>query len=307
MVGHLRGVPQTREQVFAYFLHKPLSFDPGSGWEYSNSNYSLLGHVIEKATGSPYETVLRRQILDPLGMRDTGVTSQEAVTPGRAKGYRRNDEGVLENDPDTHSSGSLSSGALYSTVEDLARFSNALGSDRLLPAAARERMWRAVKEGYAYGWQAPAVSALTLDRRLVEHGGRVPGFLSWFRRYVDDDVTIVVLANRTDADPSRATAGLAAVAFGEPYEPVFDRKAIQLSPEALRRYVGNYELNGQVVTLFERDGTLFARGVGLSEIPVLAESETVLFIPGVRGSVLTMTSARAAKGRSLSGRPTSAT
>jgi D-alanyl-D-alanine carboxypeptidase len=285
VVGPLRSVPQARAQVLARFMRKPLAFEPGSKWEYSNSNYHLLGIVIEKAAGAPYESVLRRQILDPLGMRDTGVISHETLVSGRARGYRRNAEGKLENDPEMHASWSFSAGALYSTARDLAKFSDALGGDRLLPRAARERMWHAVKDGYGYGWQSPDVSALTLNRRMVEHGGRTPGFVAWLRRFVDEDITVVVLANRLDANPPRATEGLSAVVFGEPYQSAFDRMAIRLSPEALRRYVGDYELDGRVLTVFERDGDLFLRGEGLPEVPLLAESESVLFIRGVKGSV----------------------
>jgi CubicO group peptidase (beta-lactamase class C family) len=281
----LRAVPQTHEQVLARFLHKPLEFEAGSKGEYSNSNYYLLGLVIEKAAVAPYETVLRRQILDPLGMRDTGVTRRETLLDGRARGYRRNARGVFENDPDMHETWAFSAGALYSTAEDLAKFSEALGTDRLLPREARERMWRVVKEGYGYGWQSSMVAELTSDRRVVEHGGRVPGFGARLRRFVDEDVTIVVLANRLDADPSRAAMGLSAIAFGEPYESVFDRAAIRLSPAALRRYVGDYDLDGRTLTVFERDGNLFARYEGAPDVALLAESETVLFIPGVKGSV----------------------
>jgi len=140
------------------------------------------------------------------------------------------------------------------------------------------------------GWDAITLHhllshTLTSKRRVVEHGGRVPGFGARLRRFVDEDVTVVVLANRLDAEPGRAAAGLGAVAFGEPHESVFDRKAIRLSAQARGRFLGDYELNGQVYTLFERDGNLFVRGEGTQEIPLPAESETVLFIQGVSGSV----------------------
>jgi hypothetical protein len=69
---------------------------------------------------------------------------------------------------------------------------------------------------------------------------------------------------------------------------VFDRKPIRLSAEARRRYLGDYELDGRILTVFERDGNLFVRGEGMSEIQLLAESETVLFIPGVKGSIEAM-------------------
>jgi CubicO group peptidase (beta-lactamase class C family) len=154
-----RATPQTRRQMMSRFLTKPLAFAPGEQFEYSNSNYYLLGLVIEKVTGQPYEVVLRERILKPLEMHDTGIEHRGAAPPLHASGYRPDRTGRLKYDPPMDESWSFSAGAMYSTVEDMEKFSDALQSEALLPRAALERMWQPVRDVYGYGWQTPHVRA----------------------------------------------------------------------------------------------------------------------------------------------------
>jgi CubicO group peptidase (beta-lactamase class C family) len=282
----LRGAPQAQEQMLARFMHQPLASAPGKEYSYSNSNYLLLGLVIEKAAGEPYSAVLRRQILEPLGLRNTGVAAVDELVPQRAQGYRRDRDGRVESVPPVHHSWLVASGSLYSTVEDLARFSEALATEKLLPRASVEQMWVAVAGDYGYGWRTPGISAHTFARRMIEHGGRVPGFHAMLRRFVDDGLTIVVLSNRMDADPLRVANGLSAVAFGVPHSSVFDRDSIQLTVEERRRFLGDYEFDGKIYTIAERDGKLVGRSVDLPETEILAESPSVLYLPGSENTMV---------------------
>lgn len=282
----MHGLPQAQEQVIARFLHQPLAFAPGENFSYSNSNYLLLGLAIEKAAGASYDVVLRRQILEPLGMLDTGVAVVD--DPALAHGYVRNRDGRVTNVLPIHQSWLVASGSLYSTVEDLARFSDALATGKLLPLAAVERMWATSTGSYGYGWSTPAISADTFDRRLIEHGGRVPGFHNMLRRFVDDGLTIVVLSNRMDANPQRVANGLSAAAFAIPHVSVFDRISIQLTAEERRRFLGDYEYRGRIYTIAERDGQLVARSGDLPEMEIGAESASVLFLPGSESTIIAL-------------------
>ena len=276
----LRGVPQTQQQMLARFTHRPLAFSPGEKSSYSNSNYLLLGLVIEKAAGEPYSVVLRQRILEPLGMRDTGVVNTDELVPPRAHGYMRNRQGRVVNALPIHSSWTLASGSMYSTAEDLARFSDALAGEKLIPRASVQRMWAAVAGDFGYGWRAPAISSHTFAKRLIEHGGRVPGFHAMLRRFVDDGLTIVVLSNQMEADPMRVANRLSAVAFGLPHVSVFERESIQLNAEERRRFLGDYEFAGKIYTIAERDGKLVGRSGDMPENEILAESAAVLYLPG---------------------------
>ena len=111
--------PYTPEQLVAWFKDKPLEFQPGTDWRYSNSGYVLLGYLIEKISGRSYAQFVRSNIFDPLAMKDTGYDSFTEIVPHRAMGYLNGPTG-LQNAPYIDMSIPLSAGALYSTTHDLA-------------------------------------------------------------------------------------------------------------------------------------------------------------------------------------------
>lgn len=109
LLGHTSGIPNftsdkdfgtwrmsshTTAEELVFFRDKPLEFDPGSKFEYSNSNYEVLGAVIEKVSGKSYKEMLQERIFDPLGMKDTGLDSDELILPKRAQGYLDEQDGV---------------------------------------------------------------------------------------------------------------------------------------------------------------------------------------------------------------------
>ncbi len=117
----LMSRPETLRSLIARFKDKPVNFPPGEKFAYCNSGYVLLGAVIEKVSGMSYEAFLRKSIFEPLGMKDTGYDHTETILPNRAAGYERVGDG-LKNADYIHMSQPFSAGALYSTVEDLARW-----------------------------------------------------------------------------------------------------------------------------------------------------------------------------------------
>lgn len=113
----------------AMFRNKPLDFEPGSKFEYSNSNYLLLGAVIEKVTGEDYGNFLRKRIFVPLGMNDSGVDKDGLILPKRAEGYMNNN-GRLVSAPSESMSVPWSAGSIYSTTGDLLRWETGLSTAR---------------------------------------------------------------------------------------------------------------------------------------------------------------------------------
>ena len=283
-----QGTAQTREEILARIRARPLAFVPGTKFEYSNSNYYLLGMVIEKITGQPYESVLKQRILQPLGMRDTGVLHRGSVLAQHATGYRPVASGALEVDSPIDESWSFGAGSMYSTVGDLEKWSAALDSDRILPRAALERMWRPVKGEYGYGWEVPTVPLAHGNSQIVQHTGFVPGFVTVFERIVDERLTVIVLANSLASEPRRVAQSLSALALGEHYVPSFDRETVAFTVEMQQRYVGDYELGGEVFSISARDGRLFVRDRDHPENPaleILAASETQLFLRDTDGDL----------------------
>ncbi len=281
----LLGTAQTREQMLARMFEHPLAFEPGKKYSYSNSNYYLLGIVVETAGADSYERILRRRILDPLQMHDTGISAREAQA-SRVNGYRRNAEAEYEVAPDMHESWTFGCGSLYSTVRDLEKFSEALASGALLPHESLERMWRPDVGEYGFGFQTSPPSTWSFGRRMVEHAGRMPGYVSIFQRYVDDDVTVIALSNHVDALPARVARGLGAAAFGVSYESPFDRKPIKVSAATMRRFAGQYLFEGMKFSLELKGDGMVAKVEGGPAYDVFFESDSAFYVDGLEGSVI---------------------
>jgi CubicO group peptidase (beta-lactamase class C family) len=175
--------PVTKDFVVAWCMGD-LAFEPGSKFEYSNNGFSVAAAILEEVTGQPYGELLRREILEPLGMKDTGVERSQTFVPRRAQGYAM---GVPV--PAWDMSFYLGAADMYSTVEDLAKWDAALYTDKLLPAKLRNLMFTPVQRGYGYGF--------VVDKKggLVMHDGGMAGFSARFIRFVDKKQTVILLSN----------------------------------------------------------------------------------------------------------------
>jgi CubicO group peptidase (beta-lactamase class C family) len=186
-------------QIIAHFRDVPLEFAPGTTWKYSNSGYFLLGYIIEQVSGLSYEAFLQKNILTPLNLSDTGYNHN---SNGVAIGYIDITETLAEpEDPSLP----YAAGALYSTVEDMNRWEQALTTDALLPATSRAEMFAPqvampdggpMAAGYGYGF----VIGTEVGRRIIWHNGGISGFTSMEARYPVDDVTVIILDNQMSVD-----------------------------------------------------------------------------------------------------------
>jgi CubicO group peptidase (beta-lactamase class C family) len=187
----------------------PLRFRPGEKWEYSNSGYVALAEIVRVVTRQPWTEYLHQSIFAPAGMNATLPTNTTADIPNRALGYtgkdnqRKADEWVALRP----------SGAFLSTILDLAKWDALLYTDKILSAASRRQMWTRVRlndgtpDPYGLGWHVDAIRG----RRRIWHGGGLPGFTSHFVRFMDDDLSVVVLANGDDGDVGSIANGVAAL------------------------------------------------------------------------------------------------
>src|SRR6185295_315276 len=188
--------PYSVEEFVKKYCSGDLEFEPGSKFSYDNSGYFLLGAIIEKVTGKAYEQVLKERILDPLNMKDTGYDHHETIMKRRASGYQRSPDGII-NAPYLDMSLPYAAGSLYSTVDDLYLWDQALYLDKLLSPKYKELMFKPFLQNYAYGW---ASSKLTLGGSTesvpaIAHGGGINGFNTSITRLVDDKHLIVLLNN----------------------------------------------------------------------------------------------------------------
>lgn len=217
----------TDEELIALEATIPVLFAPGEKWSYSNMGYHLLGFICNKAGGKFYGDQLRERIFAPLGM-STRIISESDIVPHRARGYELVD-GILKNQgwvaPRLNTT---ADGSLYLTARDLALWDLALYGDKILNARVRAASWTPVKlndgkpASYGYGWSIDARNG----HRVIGHGGAWQGFKSDMVRYVDDKLSIVVLANSAAARPGRFVDIIAAH-----YEPALARKLPVAIPE----------------------------------------------------------------------------
>jgi CubicO group peptidase (beta-lactamase class C family) len=178
--------PTTPDQVIARFRDLPLGFVPGSVYQYTNSNYVVLAKVIERVTGLSYEAFMREEIFAPLQMNDTGLDPGDFGPLGGTRGYSG---GALDIPLDV--SNLYGAGDLYSTVGDMYKLAQALDGGRILPGDLAARMVTPGNGRYALGWMVEQRG----PHRLVYHPGSMSGAATWFGRYPDVGVTIIVLSN----------------------------------------------------------------------------------------------------------------
>jgi CubicO group peptidase (beta-lactamase class C family) len=264
------------------FSDKPLDFDTGTKYQYSNSGYVLLGHIIEKASGVSYEEYVRKNVFEPLGMKDTGYDRHATVLPKRAAGYEKRGEQV-RNAAHIDMSIPHAAGALYSTVEDLYKWDRALLSDKLLPQEARERMYTPFKGDYAYGWSVRRQNGV----QIISHGGGINGFATMIMRAPEKDLCVVALANVLPAEAGKVAADLLRLALGEDVAPPKARVEISVKAEILDRYAGEYELKPGLVLKVWREGErLMTQATGQPALQVFAEAENRFFAKVVEATLI---------------------
>ena len=196
-----------------------LEFTPGSKFSYDNSGYFLLGAIIEKVTGKSYEEELQERIFKPLGMHDTGYDHSEQLIPHRAEGYEHGKDGFA-NAEYLDMSIPYAAGSLYSTVEDLYLWDQALYTDKLLSSEWKAKMWTPALMHYAYGWGVAKIpeGKAGAGQTLIQHGGGINGFNTHEARYVDEKHLIVLLNNTGATKLEQITEGIASILYNKPYE-----------------------------------------------------------------------------------------
>ena len=268
---------RTPEQIIALTLNLPLKFEPGSKFEYDNSGYVLLGHVIERASGPGYAAYLEDHIFRPLGMRNSGFDDSLAILANRASGYDLSTAGEWKNAPYIAMSLPYAAGSLYSTVDDLLLWDQALAAQKILRPASAETMFTNYGHGYGYGWEISTLQG----RKSQAHQGGINGFQTSIRRFPDEKLTIIVLANTTSSPSGKIARELAGLYFG-----TFALPAEQPSdPRVLDKYVGRYQLRpGPLVTVSREGSRLFAL-TQERRIELFAESATRFFAKQLDASV----------------------
>jgi tetratricopeptide (TPR) repeat protein len=199
------------------FCSGDLQFEPGTKFHYDNSGYFVLGAILEHVSGKTYETLLREHIFVPLAMKDSGYDHYADILPKRATGYQQDLAGVV-NAPYLDMSIPYAAGSLYSTVEDLYKWDQALYTDKLLPSDLKQKLFTPNLENYGYGWVIRAILAGEPGggQTMISHGGGINGFNTLEQRLVGDHDLIVIFNNTPGQNLDEIAKGIRAILYHQP-------------------------------------------------------------------------------------------
>jgi CubicO group peptidase (beta-lactamase class C family) len=195
----------TPQSIVDRWGKQPLDFDPGTRWQYSNTNYTIAGMIVEKASGMPFFQFLRTRILGPVGL--TSASDFDASpTAANATGYLRYALGPLRPAPDAGSGWMWAAGELAMTARDLAKWDISLIRHSLLSPESYRALESEVplKNGAGTSYGLGVNVAMQSGRFLVDHGGEVSGFTAENMVFPDDSAAVVVLTNQDAAPASGA-------------------------------------------------------------------------------------------------------
>ena len=228
----------TPNEMIDFFKNLPMRFATDTKWEYSNSNYFLLGYIIEKITGKTYEECLEENFFKPLGMTNSLYANDTRIIKNRAGAYTQGDNGY-ENSQPLNMTHVYSAGAIQSTVEDFFKWHQAVHSYKLVKkenldkAFTRYKLTDGKETAYGYGWRLGYV----YESPSIWHGGKINGFVTMEIYLPKEDVFVAIFSNCDCNSPEDITSRLVALAVGKPYE----YKEIPVENVILKGYTGVYE------------------------------------------------------------------
>lgn len=227
LLNHTSGIPDytrlglehpglTNDSVMLALVRADsLDFPAGTRYQYSNSGYVILAKIIEKVSGKSYREFLKRNIFDPLGMSSTAVYDEtRPEIPGHAIGYGR------FGDLDDYNLLTCGEGGIYSSVDDLFKWDQALYTEKLVQAPALEEAFTKplLQDGsassYGFGWAIGEYDG----QKTLSHAGRYGGFNTYIKRFTRDHATIIFLTNHGFRNMGAIGGALANILYGKPYD-----------------------------------------------------------------------------------------
>lgn len=269
--------PRDRDAVVREILDAPLRRAPGAGYAYSNGGYVLLGAVIERAAGVPFEQYLRDRLWTPAGMANTGYrpAGMAAAAVGYTGGTRWGTPMEHHAFPDGPTWSVRGAGGMISTLDDMHAWSRALDGTSVLSAEAKAKLWgahvpesRGGSSHYGYGW---VITRTSRGTSLVWHNGSNGIYYAEMRRYPDENVLVIAASNVAEAMADRALPGVARLTFGLPYTP--PPAAGAPDPARAAALAGRYRLStGGTIAAVAEGGTLRLDAEGADAFAVVRGS-----------------------------------
>ena len=249
--------PLTLEEMIAFFKSKPLDFEPGTAFHYSNSGYTMLGYIIEKVTGLTYGAALETYIFKPLHMEHTSYGPPQGNKVQPATGYMMYYKNFKRPAFVVHPSISYATGAICSTVKDLYKWHQALQANKFLSETSLSAAYKKDKGNYGYGWFTDSL----YGRQRVSHDGNIPGYKSNINRFPQDDVCVIALSNSNNSSVGGIVRNVVNILYHQPLpKPFGEQPVVQLADSVKKDYTGIYKFRKEdsaQVTVYVKDNSLF--------------------------------------------------
>jgi D-alanyl-D-alanine carboxypeptidase len=271
---HYMTRPKTHAEMIKIISESKPDTIPGVVAAYSNSNYLLLGYIIEKICGKPYQQVLKDRITAKAGLSDTYYGDKTNINLNECYSYQF--VTGWNQQPETDMSIPHGAGSIVSTPSDLTKFIESLFSGLLLSASSLDQMTQ-LTDGYGMGiFQYPFY-----ERKAFGHTGGIDGFLSIVNYFPDDSLAMAYCTNGQVYPMNDILIGVLSIYFGRTYTiPVF--KSFDIASDDLDKYTGVYSSTQLPlkITISKKNSTLFAQATGQSEFPLEAfETDKFKFDP----------------------------
>jgi D-alanyl-D-alanine carboxypeptidase len=259
--------PKTEKEITDLMSKYPVDFQPDEKFAYSNTNYVLLGYIIEKITKKTYADNLKRRITSKLDLKDTYYGGKIDAAKNEANSYRFMSS--WEQMPETDLSIPGGAGAIVSTPADLAKFIEALFSGKFVSAASLDQM-KNLRDGMGMGMFSVPFGS----RRAFGHNGMIDGSASNLYHFIDEKLTIAYCSNGVVYPVNDIMIGVLSIYFNAAYKiPDFDAKpAVAVNETDLEKFVGTYASTQMPLKIMiTRDkASLFAQATGQSAFPLTA-------------------------------------
>ena len=262
------------------FKHKP-GFKAGTKFQYSNSNYYLLGLIIEKVTGKSFEQNVRDIIFTPLQMTHSLFDFKHTSDTDIATGYKTiNDTSQIEATAwRWDSTVTYAAGGIFSTTGDIYKWSKAIANKEILSANSWKAALTPYLQHYGYGWYIDSL----YGHKAIMHGGGLPGFTAYLCYYPADDITIILLSNQGWFGEAldNVNANLSGILFHKPIELFNKQAVIKLPHDVLKKYIGRYDFDKKhhVYIALENDTLQMAAPQGgLPKSPLFAQDEANFYL-----------------------------
>lgn len=256
---------------------QPSDFAPNDQWLYNNSGYFLLGMIIEKASGMTYGEYVQKNLFKPTGMKSS--FADDANLPANtAKGYQKSGSTEFVVSDYVHPSVPYSAGAIFSTVDDLWKWNQAIFNYKLVKKESLEKAWKPTtlnngkQVGYGYAWQFGRLG----DAKVIGHGGAIDGYLTMEIYVPDQKIYVCILSNSMTVNPEEYAYQVAEIVAG--ISNAKQPEALILTEAALDEYTGVYQISEKEDRVITRNGSqLFSQRTGGTKYEIFPYEKDAFF------------------------------